>query len=72
MLFFLILLLRGCTSKFDLIASDFSIEKLKKQSSTQKARVNFEVLLSKTSGAIKLVQGACMMITLSMWLYSIV
>ena len=48
------------------------MEKLKKQSSTQRTRLNFEFLLGKTSGAIELVQGTWMTVTLSMWPYSIV
>ena len=57
---------------FDLIASDFSIDKLKKQSLTYRTILNFEFLLGKTSGAIKPVQVNSMMITSSMCPYSIV
>ena len=39
------------------------MEKLKKQSSTNKTRLNFQFLLCKTLGAIKPVQVNCMMIT---------
>ena len=47
------------------------MEKLKKQSSTLKTRLNFEFLLDRTSAAIKPVQVNCMMITSSMLPYSI-
>ena len=39
------------------------MEKLKKQSSTHKTRLNFQFLLCKTLGAIKPVQVNCMMTT---------
>ena len=52
--------------QFDPIVSDLLMEKLKKQSPTQKTGLNFEFLLGRTSGAIKPAQGNCMMITSSM------
>ena len=48
------------------------MEKLKKQSSTLKTRLNFEFLLDRTSAAIKAVQVNCMMMPPSMLHYSIV